>query len=515
MRFSPDGRTLAAAANLGVRLLDAHTLDPLPGGYLPYADRAQCLAFSPDGALLLTAHEDGSAQLWDVATRKPVGPPAVLVGPIRGVTFTPDGRTCVCVASDGTIRRWPVPVPFTEPDLTRLADRVALMTGQRMDDAQGLDYVPADQWRALRARLVGDGSTALVPPRPDADWHDARAADAEQDSDVYGVEWHLDRLDELRPGDWTLAARRGRVLAAAGRREEADMAYAAAWCLAPSSRILADWLRAAAADDRATGRAEGEVWNLDRALALTPDDWTLYPMRLPPGGEPGGALAFWATVERLWARADELRPAGDGKGGPRRTTPLSGKESWALLSLAPKLAYAGQDQALAATCRRALALAGVPDDPMVADQIAKLCCLRPMDADIQTAVLALARRAVEIGKEHRFLAFFQMALGMAEYRCGRYAEADAAFAAALIGGNNTHDIIVTTCGFYRAMSLFRQGKPGEARTVAAQAAARMKPPPQEGQNPYAGGTSPDDLIIWLAHREVTALLEAKPVPPPK
>ena len=66
--------------------------------------------------------------------------------------------------------------------------------------------MPADKWRALRARLVGEGSTALVPPRPDADWHDAVAADAELDGDAYGAEWHLDRLAALRPNDWTIPA---------------------------------------------------------------------------------------------------------------------------------------------------------------------------------------------------------------------------------------------------------------------------------------------------------------------
>ena len=79
-RFSPDGRVVAAAANLGVRLLDGDTLAPLPAGYLPHPDPITDVAFSPDGAFLLTAHESGSAQLWDVATRKPVGPPAVLIG---------------------------------------------------------------------------------------------------------------------------------------------------------------------------------------------------------------------------------------------------------------------------------------------------------------------------------------------------------------------------------------------------------------------------------------------------
>jgi WD40 repeat protein len=110
-RFSPNGRVIAAAANLGVRLLDGNTLTPLPAGYLPHPDPITDVAFSPDGAFLLTAHETGSAQLWDLATRKPVGPPAVLIGPIRTVTFTPDGRNCACVASDGT-----VPLAGDSPD---------------------------------------------------------------------------------------------------------------------------------------------------------------------------------------------------------------------------------------------------------------------------------------------------------------------------------------------------------------------------------------------------------------
>jgi serine/threonine protein kinase/WD40 repeat protein/Flp pilus assembly protein TadD len=289
-RFSPDGRVVAAAANLGVRLLDGNTLDPLPGGYLPHPDPITDVAFSPDGAYLLTAHETGSAQLWDVAECKPVGPPAALIGPIRAVTFTPDGKTCVCVAADGTVRRWSVPAPFAEPDLTRLIDRVALLTGQRMDNNEGLDSVPPGEWQALRARLVGDGSTALVPPRPDADWHDAVAADAGQDGDAIGAEWHLDRLAKLRPNDWIIPARRGRVLAAAGRRDEAAAAYAAAARLAPSPQVLSDWHRAAAADDEAAGRKEAALWNLDRAVALTPDDWTLYALRAGLG-DPARAVA--------------------------------------------------------------------------------------------------------------------------------------------------------------------------------------------------------------------------------
>jgi serine/threonine protein kinase/WD40 repeat protein/Flp pilus assembly protein TadD len=313
-RFSPDGRVVAAAANLGVRLLDGDTLAPLPAGYLPHPDRIKDVAFSPDGAFLLTAHETGSAQLWAIATRKPVGPPAVFLGPIRAVSFTPDGKSCLCVAADGTVRRWPVPAPFAEPDLARLADRVALTTGQRMDDNQGLDSIPAKEWRALRAKLVGEGSTALVPPRPDADWHDAVAADAEQDGDAYGAEWHLDRLVALRPSDWTIPARRGRILAVAGRRDEADVAYAAARRLAPTPQVLSDWLRAAAADDEAAGRKEAALWNLDRAIALTPGDWTLYALWAGLA-DPARAIADEDEAIRLGAEPTLIEGAADRAAG--------------------------------------------------------------------------------------------------------------------------------------------------------------------------------------------------------
>src|SRR5207249_64687 len=126
----------------------------------------------------------------------------------------------------------------------------------------------AGEWRARRAKLAGDGSTALVPPRPDADWHDAVAADAEQDGDAFGAQWHLDELAALRPKDWTVPARRGRVLALAGRRDEAAAAYTAARRMAPSPQVLSDWQRAAAADDEAAGRKGAALWGLDRAVAL-------------------------------------------------------------------------------------------------------------------------------------------------------------------------------------------------------------------------------------------------------
>jgi Flp pilus assembly protein TadD len=273
-----------------------------------------------------------------VATRKALGPPAVLLGPILAVTFTPDGQTCVCVAADGTVRRWPVPAPFAEPDPARLADRVALLTGQRMDDNQGLDFVPADEWRSLRERLVGEGSTALVPLRPDADWHDAVAADAEQDRDSFGAAWHLDRLAALRPNDWTIPARLGRVLAAAGRRDEAAAAYDKVARLARSPRDLADWLRAAAADEEAAKRYDQGLWNLNRAVQLTPEDWVPYAARAALADRAGHARRAAADIDaaaRLGAEATVIVQAVE-RAVPRATQPADWTRVATLLTTAAK-----------------------------------------------------------------------------------------------------------------------------------------------------------------------------------
>ena len=109
---------------------------------------------------------------------------------------------------------------------------------------------------------------------------------------------------------------------------------------------------------------------------------------------------------------------------------------------------------------------------------------------------------------------FQMALGMAEYRSGHFAEAGAALTAAMNdpGKNNA---VSSTSAFYRAMGLFRQGKPDLARKLATEAAAKMNPLPRDEENPLAGIYDADDLILWLAYKEAKAMIrfDATPAAP--
>ena len=62
------------------------------------------------------------------------------------------------------------------------------------------------------------------------------------------------------------------------------------------------------------------------------------------------------------------------------------------------------------------------------------------------------------------------------------------------------------------MILFRRGKGDEARKLATEAAARMRPLPSDERNPLSEGADRDDLILWLAYREARALIGFHPPP---
>lgn len=169
-------------------------------------------------------------------------------------------------------------------------------------------------------------------------------------------------------------------------------------------------------------------------------------------------------------------------------------------------AWFGREKELAATCSRILEFAKNTKDATTAERAAKICSLRPSDERTREAALGLARRAVELGKTHGFLPYFQMALGVAEYRSGHWALAEQALAAAGESGQgNPH--VEGPAAFYRALSLLRQGKPAEARQLAAGAVAKMKPLPRDEKYPLAGDVSADDLIVWLAHKEAMEVLD--------
>ena len=175
------------------------------------------------------------------------------------------------------------------------------------------------------------------------------------------------------------------------------------------------------------------------------------------------------------------------------------------LKLSALQAWIGNDSDHVATCRRVLQHSAETGNPSDADRVAKGYCLRPSsDPALLKVALSLARRAVSLGREDPYFPWFQMGLGMAEYRNGNYPAADEALTAAELAGPE-NPIIKGPARLFRAMSLFRQGKESEARELFADAEAQMKPLPVEGQ-PLKEMADHDDLICWLAYKEARTLL---------
>ncbi len=115
--FSLDGKTLACADGLNIRLQDAGTGEEkmrLTG----HTWGMHSMVLSPDGDVLASGSEDTTIRLWDMHTGEHKRTLNGHKHRVYSVAFSPDGKTLASGSDDNTIRLWNVDTGETERILT-------------------------------------------------------------------------------------------------------------------------------------------------------------------------------------------------------------------------------------------------------------------------------------------------------------------------------------------------------------------------------------------------------------
>ncbi|MDX3727470.1 nSTAND1 domain-containing NTPase [Streptomyces caniscabiei] len=153
--FAPDGSGLAAGDGTGrVALWDGdlrHRAGVLRNVFLPpidpstdSAETTTALAFSPDGSTLAVGGDAGTIQLWDTATRQPLGPSLPTPGEsIDTLAFSPDSTMLYAGSEHVPLQRYVV-----DPD--RAVSLVCSRAGNtELTRAQWRTYLPDRPYRQV------------------------------------------------------------------------------------------------------------------------------------------------------------------------------------------------------------------------------------------------------------------------------------------------------------------------------------------------------------------------------
>lgn len=150
--FSADGSLLAVGDASGrVTLWDGtvsrragvlRNVFPAPLGPTT-PEWVSAVAVSPDGRMLAVGGANGSIQLWDVATRQPLGTPLTTPGDgIESLAFSPDGTTLYAGGLYVPLQRYVL-------DPERAVERICARAGTGLTPGQWRTYLPSAPYRRV------------------------------------------------------------------------------------------------------------------------------------------------------------------------------------------------------------------------------------------------------------------------------------------------------------------------------------------------------------------------------
>jgi WD40 repeat protein len=147
--FGPNGKAVVAAAGNAVTLWESPTIQRQGDSLAQEA--AQGAAFDRDGNRLLTWGGQ-RAQVWEVATRRPVGLPLEHPAPIDSAALSPDGQSALLLGG-GQVRVWPVQ-PRREQRIDGVRLWVELVTEMEVDDQGAFHPLDGGAWEDRRRQFV-------------------------------------------------------------------------------------------------------------------------------------------------------------------------------------------------------------------------------------------------------------------------------------------------------------------------------------------------------------------------
>lgn len=107
LAFDAAGLRLAAAREWGAAILDPATGNTF-GTLAGHTGRVTCLAFHPNGRMLITGSWDESLRLWDTASGAALGSLTGPTGRVYALALSPDGLQLAAAGDSGRVVIWDV-----------------------------------------------------------------------------------------------------------------------------------------------------------------------------------------------------------------------------------------------------------------------------------------------------------------------------------------------------------------------------------------------------------------------